>query len=186
MNTMKRLTTSKWVPYPNYISAERNYDSLITPLPTKTQGGLIRCSLFSSKIKVLRMAQNLNDHVHLGKMILMQLVSSKTKFVWEIHCVIIALLNRRNLQQQKISQSLYSQQFVLLMWQVTRHGQCRLMENQGWTSGNICLGCTVVCWCVSTGFILDQWKNAMWQDRRPPRGTSQRSSWLSTQWIKIL
>jgi len=165
---MKRLSASKWVPSLNYISGERKYDSLITPLPMKTQGGLIKCSLFSSIIKVLRMARNLNDHVRLGKMILTQLVLSKIEFVWESYYVLIALLNRRNLQKRNCPVTVQSVVCTLdvagdLAWSM------QSMANQGWKSGNIWLVCTVLYWRISIGFILDQWNNATWQDRRPPR-----------------
>ena len=57
-------------------------------------GGMIRCLVFSSKIKVLKMAQNLNDHVCLSKTIPSQLVSLKSEFLWRRYHVFPTLLNK--------------------------------------------------------------------------------------------
>lgn len=42
---------------------------------------MIRCLVFSSKLRVLGITQNLNEHIRLGEMIPTQLVSLKTEFV---------------------------------------------------------------------------------------------------------
>lgn len=86
---------------------------------------MIRWSIFSSKIEVLKIAQNLNDHVRLGGTIPTQLASLKTKLVWGRYHVLFSFPNKGFFEGKKV-QSLHSQQSIILMWQVT--GQVKVVQ----------------------------------------------------------
>lgn len=85
----------------------------------------------AQKIKVLIMAWNLNNSVHLRKTILMQLILSKTEFVWEIYCVLITLLNKRNLQKNASQCTVNSPYYWRGWWLgMVNAGQRRIKDGQ--------------------------------------------------------